>query len=102
MFLPVFNLNFLIILLLCHLVHSHDMDYIPENWIDPTDMRNYDVTNKRMRKSSLYEDSEAPGSSTNIDNCTTHAKDLRRFEIFLERFINHVLSTSNLKVIYQL
>lgn len=66
--------------------------------IDPTDMRYYDISTKKMRSSPPVEESKAFGSSTNDENRTAHAQDLKRFEIFLERFINHVLSTANLRV----
>lgn len=90
MFSLIFLLNVLISTLCC-LVYSQGM-------IDPTDMRYYDISTKRMRSPPPVEGKEAFESSTSDENSTAHVQDLRKFEIFLERFINHMLSTANLKV----
>lgn len=74
------------------------MDYLPKDWVDPHDMRKYDRVNKKMKS---LEETKTSESAKN-DNCTKHRGNLERFEIFLERFVNHVLSTANLKVTFSI
>ena len=72
-------------------VSAADHDYIPSDWIDPTDMRNYDRYSKSMR-------------TPRVDPAATQTEresrgEVRKFEVFLERFINRFLYSADLKVI---
>lgn len=72
--------------------------YIPSNWVDPTDMRNYNRQTKSMKPLQVAEKND---TMENI-NSQKDARDINykveRFEIFLQRFINRILLTANLKV----
>lgn len=89
-----FQMWFFLILLLLPEMYSctDEMDYIPKDWLDPNDMRNYDRNTKTMKNS--YHISDPASCSV----CQRAQEENQRLEIFIERFINRLLQSANLKV----
>lgn len=76
------------------------MDYIPKEYVNPNDMRYYDRSTKTMKYSNTAHQRNEEHSV--CDHVKHEGSDLRdeneRFEIFVERFINRLLQSANLKV----
>lgn len=80
----------LIILCWCSFVYASDHDYIPNDWVDPTDMRYYDRYTKTMT---------APADAVDgIANKKHDKEEIKKFEIFIQRFINRFLQSADVKV----
>lgn len=95
-----FRMKIIVICCLWISVSAGDSDssYIPSDWVDPTDMRNYNRQTKSMKSPTAQ---VAGTKDEDVDNSTNyrHLNDeVERFEIFLQRFINRVLLTADLKV----
>lgn len=94
------NLIIIICLWWSCLTFADDHDYIPSDWVDPTDMRYYDPYTKSMRSPK----SDVPAGVGNCDTNSEHKQhesreEIKKFEIFLQRFINRFLYSADLKVV---
>ncbi len=85
----------------CTITNASDMNYIPDDWVDPTDMRHYDRFSKSMKMDTSSKTTNEDGPNTNPplkNRSPPNEIELKRYGIFVERFINRILFAADLKV----